>query len=133
MPVPFPAFGVTITLAPSIRMSLRRSIENGSAIVITQGYPLCAHIIATAVYIRICAYDVHKKDIIMSGRIQIYLIITRQMISYLDYLPIPVLPLVASTTVCPGFKVPSFSAASMIAKANRSFTDDSGLKYSALA
>lgn len=37
MPVPFPAFGVTITLAPSIRMSFLRSTLNGSAIVMTQG------------------------------------------------------------------------------------------------
>jgi len=66
----------------------------------------------------------------MSGLL--HLIITPNHCN-LSYLPIPVLPLVASTTVCPGFKVPSFSAASMIAKANRSFTDDNGLKYSAFA
>jgi hypothetical protein len=48
MPVPFPALGVTTTFAPSIRISLRRSIEKGSAMVITQGYPRWAHIMATA-------------------------------------------------------------------------------------
>ena len=36
MPVPLPALGVTITFAPSMRMSLRRSTEKGSAIVMTQ-------------------------------------------------------------------------------------------------
>ena len=45
----------------------------------------------------------------------------------------PVLPLVASTTVMPGFKAPDASASSMIATARRSLTDDSGLKYSHLA
>ena len=94
MPVPLPAFGVTITFAPSIRISLRRSTEKGSAIVITQLYPRCAHTIATA---------------------------------------IPVFPDVASTTVSPGFSAPRFSASSMIASARRSFTDESGLKYSHLA
>ena len=46
--------------------------------------------------------------------------------------PIPVLPLVASTTVCPGFKSPDRSAASMIFKANRSLTEPAGLKDSTL-
>ena len=45
--------------------------------------------------------------------------------------PIPVLPLVASTTVWPGERSPSFSAYSMILKANLSLTDPPGLKYSA--
>ena len=44
----------------------------------------------------------------------------------------PVLPDVASTTVCPGFRAPRLSASSMIAMARRSFTDESGLKYSHL-
>ena len=42
----------------------------------------------------------------------------------------PVLPEVASTTVWPGLSAPLRSASSMIAMARRSFTDDSGLKYS---
>ena len=42
------------------------------------------------------------------------------------------LPLVASTTVWPGFSVPLRSAASMMLSASRSFTDDAGLKASAL-
>ena len=42
----------------------------------------------------------------------------------------PVLPEVASTTVCPGFSSPRCSASSMIAIARRSFTELSGLKYS---
>ena len=46
--------------------------------------------------------------------------------------PIPVLPLVASTTVCPGFSVPRNSASSMILIAKRSLTDPAGLKNSAL-
>jgi len=46
--------------------------------------------------------------------------------------PIPVLPLVASTTVCPGAIVPRRSASSMMLTASRSFTEASGLKYSAL-
>ena len=46
--------------------------------------------------------------------------------------PIPVLPLVASTTVWPGFSVPAFSAASITPMARRSFTEPSGLKASIL-
>ena len=46
--------------------------------------------------------------------------------------PMPVLPLVASTTVWPGFSVPSRSAASMMLTASRSLTDEAGLKASAL-
>ena len=45
--------------------------------------------------------------------------------------PMPVLPLVASTTVCPGASVPARSAASMMLIARRSFTDAAGLKNSA--
>ena len=37
MPVPFPALGVTMTFAPSMRISFRRSTEKGSAMVITHG------------------------------------------------------------------------------------------------
>src|SRR5512144_2540432 len=44
----------------------------------------------------------------------------------------PVLPLVASTTVCPGFSVPLRSAASMMLRASRSLTEAAGLKASAL-
>ena len=40
---------------------------------------------------------------------------------------IPVLPDVASTIVPPGFSAPLFSAASIIAIAKRSLTDDVGL------
>src|SRR4051812_27337630 len=46
--------------------------------------------------------------------------------------PMPVLPLVASTTVWPGVSVPSASAASMMASAMRSFTELMGLKASSL-
>jgi hypothetical protein len=46
--------------------------------------------------------------------------------------PMPVLPLVASITVWPGFSVPSRSAASMMLTASLSFTDEAGLKASAL-
>ena len=42
----------------------------------------------------------------------------------------PVLPLVASTTVWPGFNLPSRSAASMMLTARRSFTEAAGLKAS---
>src|SRR5882724_8054884 len=42
----------------------------------------------------------------------------------------PVLPDVASTTVCPGASAPVDSACSMIAIARRSLTDASGLKNS---
>ena len=45
---------------------------------------------------------------------------------------VPVFPLVASTTVIPGFNFPLFSASSITANAKRSFTDDKGLKYSHL-
>src|SRR5512146_3032555 len=45
--------------------------------------------------------------------------------------PMPVLPLVASTTVCPGFNVPLRSADSMTLSASRSFTEDAGLNASA--
>ena len=45
--------------------------------------------------------------------------------------PIPVLPLVASTTVCPGVMAPVRSASSMMFSARRSFTDAAGLKNSA--
>ncbi len=44
--------------------------------------------------------------------------------------PIPVLPLVASMTVWPGFRVPSFSACSMTPSARRSLTEPIGLKDS---
>ena len=46
--------------------------------------------------------------------------------------PMPVLPLVASITVWPGFSAPDFSAASMTPSARRSFTEPSGLKASTL-
>jgi len=45
--------------------------------------------------------------------------------------PMPVFPLVASTTVCPGFRSPRRSASSMMLIASRSFTDAAGLKNSA--
>src|SRR5690349_12145730 len=45
----------------------------------------------------------------------------------------PVLPLVASTTVWPGASVPARSAASITARAMRSLTEPSGLKDSSLA
>ncbi len=44
--------------------------------------------------------------------------------------PMPVLPLVASTTVWPGFSSPVFSAASMMPSASRSLMDPSGLRAS---
>ena len=47
-----------------------------------------------------------------------------------DASPIPVLPDVASIMVEPGFNLPSFSAASIIASAILSFTEPAGLKYS---
>src|SRR6266404_5100252 len=46
--------------------------------------------------------------------------------------PIPVLPLVASTTVCPGLSRPVRSASSMTPRAKRSLTDPIGLKASNL-
>ena len=46
--------------------------------------------------------------------------------------PMPVLPLVASTTVWPGLRAPARSAASITLSASRSLTDDAGLKNSAL-
>src|SRR3977135_2179838 len=46
--------------------------------------------------------------------------------------PMPVLPLVASITVCPGFSSPDFSAASITPSARRSFTEPSGLNASIL-
>ena len=49
------------------------------------------------------------------------------------HLPIPVLPDVASITVCPGLSDPSFSAVSMMESARRSFTLESGLKNSHFA
>ena len=45
--------------------------------------------------------------------------------------PIPVFPLVASTTVWPGFSDPSVSALSIMLFANLSLTELAGLKYSA--
>src|SRR5450755_5093214 len=44
--------------------------------------------------------------------------------------PIPVFPLVASTTVWPGLRSPDLSAASITPRAKRSFTEPSGLKAS---
>src|SRR5690606_18764111 len=44
--------------------------------------------------------------------------------------PMPVLPLVASTTVMPGLSTPRRSASSMTPRARRSFTEESGLKAS---
>ncbi len=46
--------------------------------------------------------------------------------------PIPVLPLVASITVCPGLSSPDFSAASITPSARRSLTEPSGLNASIL-
>src|ERR1700730_2893540 len=46
--------------------------------------------------------------------------------------PIPVLPLVASMTVCPGFNCPECSAASMTPSASRSLTEPKGLNASIL-
>ena len=83
------ARGVSTTLAPSMRISLRRSTEKLSAIVTTSGYPFWAQTIAR---------------------------------------PMPVLPLVASTTVCPGFSAPRRSASSMMLSASRSLTDAAGIE-----
>ena len=47
--------------------------------------------------------------------------------------PMPVLPLVASTTVCPGLSSPARSAASITPSARRSLTEPIGLKASSLA
>ena len=47
--------------------------------------------------------------------------------------PMPVLPLVASTTVCPGRNAPERSASSMIARAMRSLTEPIGLNDSSFA
>src|ERR1700689_40459 len=91
MPTARSAAGVTMTFAPRNRISLRRSTLNGSAMVITSGYPFAAQTMAR---------------------------------------PIPVFPLVASTTVCPGLSSPDFSAASITPKADRSFTEPRGLKAS---
>src|SRR3954464_9114238 len=44
----------------------------------------------------------------------------------------PVLPLVASMTVCPGFSTPRCSASSITPSASRSLTEPSGLKASIL-
>ena len=46
MPTARSAAGVTMTLAPRNRISLRRSTLNGSAMVITSGYPLAAQTMA---------------------------------------------------------------------------------------
>src|ERR1700688_1002036 len=46
--------------------------------------------------------------------------------------PMPVLPEVASITVCPGLSSPDFSAASMTPSARRSLTEPSGLNASIL-
>ncbi len=48
-------------------------------------------------------------------------------------MPMPVLPLVGSMMVAPGFNLPDFSASSIIARAILSFTLPAGLKYSNLA
>ena len=93
MPTARSAAGVTITLAPRKRISLRRSTLKGSAMVTTSGYPLAAQTMAR---------------------------------------PMPVLPLVASMTVWPGFSAPDFSAASITPSARRSLTEPSGLKASTL-
>ena len=45
----------------------------------------------------------------------------------------PVLPLVGSTIVPPGFSLPSRSAASMMRTAMRSFDEPPGFRYSTLA
>ena len=44
--------------------------------------------------------------------------------------PIPVFPLVASTIVEPGFRIPSCSAFSIMLRAIRSFTEEPGLNAS---
>lgn len=47
--------------------------------------------------------------------------------------PTPVFPLVGSTIVPPGLSAPLSSAASIMRRAMRSFTEPPGLKYSTLA
>jgi hypothetical protein len=48
MPLPRSAAGVRITLAPSARMILRRSMENVSTMVATNGWPVAAQTMARA-------------------------------------------------------------------------------------
>ncbi len=76
MPLPRSAAGVRITFAPRARMILRRSMENVSTMVATNGWPVAAHTMASAM---------------------------------------PVLPEVASTTVCPGWRAPESVASLMMA------------------
>jgi len=47
--------------------------------------------------------------------------------------PTPVLPLVGSTIVPPGFRAPRFSASSIIASPMRSFTEPPGFSISSFA
>ena len=117
----------------------------------THGYPLCAHTIATAMpmkereressrlgelWVRI-ALAREKKNISEKGLKR--LIKRHQSDQKRDVAQqkcaqkhVPVFPLVASTTVIPGFNFPLFSPSSITANAKRSFTDDNGLKYSHL-
>ena len=47
--------------------------------------------------------------------------------------PVPIFPEVSSTTVCPGDRIPKFSASSIIPIAARSFFENPGFKYSSFA
>ena len=116
----------------------------------THGYPLCAHTIATAIPV-----TEREKESSRLGEFWVRIETRAREEKYLrkglnrlikrhqsDQKPIqkcalnkqnvPVFPLVASTTVIPGFNFPLFSASSITANARRSFTDDKGLKYSHL-
>jgi hypothetical protein len=116
----------------------------------THGYPLCAHTIATAMPER-----KREKESSRLGEFWVRIETRAREEKYLikglnrlikrhqsDQKPfqkcahnkqnVPVFPLVASTTVIPGFNFPLFSASTITANARRSFTDDNGLKYSHL-
>ena len=47
--------------------------------------------------------------------------------------PVPIFPEVSSTTVCPGERIPKFSASSMMPNAARSFFEKPGFRYSSFA
>ena len=47
--------------------------------------------------------------------------------------PVPIFPEVSSTTVCPGERIPKFSASSIIPSAALSFFENPGFKYSSFA
>ena len=103
IPVPLNAGFVNTTLAPKNRISLRRSIENDSAMTQTKGYPLLKKINESTIgncKMIDCIHIISEENKIS----KFYFFRTISYLAQTIAKPIPVLPDDASTTVCPGLR-----------------------------